>query len=549
MDVKPYLAPLVKWWKLIRAAALIAGGFTLLLVIFQGQVYESRTTLLIGQSINSPNPSTSQFNLEQELAKIYADMALREPVRRAAMEATGLSRLPEYSVTALPSTQLVEIVVRDTDRIRAQTVATELARQLILRAPTNAGGSAPGRQEFVDQQLTRLQSDMTSTQSEIDALRVVLGGLRGAREIADTERQIAALDDKLRSLQSNFASLQAGSPRGAINTLTVIEPAEIGTRAKGTNRFFSVLLAMILGAGLATAAAYALDMLDRRVIHTGEALRILGWPLLAELEELPTGTDVSSYLAEHPQSTLANAYRSVKTNLELQGVGDGVKTILVTGPSVMEGKTTVARNLAATFAHAGRKVILIDADTQRASANSHSSKGLSNLLMEGGDPKACLVPSGIEKLALLPAGENPRAATDRMEPAALRRILEGLRGIADLIVLDGPPAFISDTLSLAVSVQGIVAVVRLGTSPWEAMTNMRRQFEGAHANILGLVVNGISARPAYYYGYYAQSAPPSRFDALRGYWQRAQAGWEQLRSRLPHRRLKNDRREPTAPTL
>src|SRR3972149_3203447 len=102
MEIGSLLAPLGKWWRLIGLAALIAAVSTLVGSLVQPKIYVSRTTLIIGQSINNPNPSSAQFNLEQELAKIYADMGSREPVRQATMEALGLEWLPGYLVKALP---------------------------------------------------------------------------------------------------------------------------------------------------------------------------------------------------------------------------------------------------------------------------------------------------------------------------------------------------------------------------------------------------------------------------------------------------------------
>jgi len=89
MNLDLYFTPILKWWKLIMIAALIAGISTAITLLSQPSVYEARTTLMIGQSITSPNPSSVQFYLEQDLARIYADMGAREPIRRAAMSDGG----------------------------------------------------------------------------------------------------------------------------------------------------------------------------------------------------------------------------------------------------------------------------------------------------------------------------------------------------------------------------------------------------------------------------------------------------------------------------
>ena len=109
---------------------------------------------MIGRGfLNDPNPNNSQFYLSQQLAGLYADMALRQPVRTAAMEALSMTWLPDYRVQPIPNTQLLEVTVTDTDPLRAQVVANEIARQLILQGPNASSTEEVERQQFVKLQL------------------------------------------------------------------------------------------------------------------------------------------------------------------------------------------------------------------------------------------------------------------------------------------------------------------------------------------------------------------------------------------------------------
>ncbi len=507
MDLSVYLAPLLKWWRLVVVAAVIAGVSTLVATLFQPAVYNSRTTLIVGQSISNPNPSSPQFYLEQELAKIYADIGVREPLRRATMEALGMDWLPAYAVRALPNTQLIEVAVTDTNPVRAQAVAAELANQLVRRTPADLIPEDQDRSTFVDDQLSRMQQDIQSTQDEISALQTRLGELSGAREIADVERQIAGLQDKLRSLQGTYASLVSGTPRGAVNSLSVVEPAEVPVRSSGPNRMLNVLLAVALGACVAGAGAYLIEYLDRRVNHASEVQHLLGWPILAEVGQIPAGVNPSTYLYDQPDTMIADSFRALRASLESAGLGSRMKTVLVTGPSPAEGKSTVALNLALTMAMAGKRTVLIDGDSHRPQPIYRDKKGLSDLLLNGGDPADHLINPYPGELAVLPAGLTPLKAAGLLSLANLRIILDGLEPIAEVIVIDGPPAFVSDALVLAGAVDGVLTVVRLGHSPWEAVREMKARFESSPANVLGIVLNGIPRRPAFYQAYY--QAPPS----------------------------------------
>ena len=82
-----------------------------------------------------------------------------------------MDQLPEYIARALPNTQLIEITVNDIDPERAQTVANELAAQLILLSPISAQSKEPGRQEFVHQLLNNLEAQIQETEAEIEKLQ------------------------------------------------------------------------------------------------------------------------------------------------------------------------------------------------------------------------------------------------------------------------------------------------------------------------------------------------------------------------------------------
>ncbi|MCC6190126.1 MAG: polysaccharide biosynthesis tyrosine autokinase [Anaerolineales bacterium] len=513
MEIRTYIAPLLKWWWLVVAAALIAASTSFISTRNLPLTYQSRTTLIIGQSLNNPNPSGSQFALEQQLALIYADMARREPIRRATMEALGLSSLPDYVARTLPDTQLIEITVSDTDPVRAQAVAAELADQLILRAPTNVDPEDEERQAFVNEQLADLQNDIEVTKGQIEDLNAELGGLSSAQQIADTERQLNALETKLRTLQSNYASLLANTQTGASNSLSVVEPAEIPTGPIGSNREVTVLLATALGGLLAVAGAFVIEAVDLTIKSVDDVTRLLNWPLMAEIPKLPAGRNASTYVADHPLSSVADAFRTLRTNLEVAGVGEETKTLLVTSAALGEGKSTVAANLALTSAKLGKQVILVDADFHRSSLGFDNQKGLSDLLVDGGHPAEHLSNWQHPTLHVLSNGTRPANLTELLGAPAVGRIFSQLTEIADLVIVDGPPIEVSDSLALSVKADGVLVVARLQRTRRIQLARAKAQLERARARVLGVAVNGVAMRASYYNGYFDEGrdqAPASR---------------------------------------
>src|SRR3990170_3981068 len=153
MELKRIIVPFLRWWWLITIATLLAAISSFLATLRQPSVYQASTILIVGRAIMDPNPSNNEFFLGQQLAANYAEIAKRDPVRNATKQALGLAWLPNYVARVTPNSQFIEISVTDTIPARAQAVANELARQLILRGPTSTQAEEQDRREFVNRQL------------------------------------------------------------------------------------------------------------------------------------------------------------------------------------------------------------------------------------------------------------------------------------------------------------------------------------------------------------------------------------------------------------
>ena len=257
-DLRGCLIPLRKWWWLIVAASVVATLGSFWATRQQAPIYRTRVTVMVGSAIENPNPNGNEFWLTQQLATTYADIVMRDPVRNGVMAKLSLTWMPEYSARVVPSTQLVELTVTDTDPQRAQAVANELANQLILISPTAPGREDQQRQQFISQQLSDLETNIQATQDEIDRKQAGLATLFSAAQIEDTRAQIASMENKLATLQYNYAALLANTQQGALNSINIIEPAALPSAPVGPNKLATILLATAIGLVLATAPAYLL---------------------------------------------------------------------------------------------------------------------------------------------------------------------------------------------------------------------------------------------------------------------------------------------------
>jgi len=511
MDLKDLINPLRRWWWLLVAATTVAAVSSFVVAYQQPPVYQSRSTLMVGRTMSDPNPTGGEFYLNQQLASIYAEIGQRQPVVNDTKDALGLEELPEFNVRALPNSQLIEIRVNHTVPAWAQAVAATLANQLILQSPTAPQQEEQARQAFASEQLDYLEEKIPETQAEIATEQRELAGMVSARQIADSKQTIAALQDKLVTLQSNYAALLASTQQGAANTLSIIEPASLPTKPIGPNLALITMLAGSIGLVLASGGAYLLEYLDDTVKTSADAARELDVPVLSQIRQVKhpkNGRPEQVYVVERPHSPEAEAFRSLKANLELAIGGDKLGSVLVTSPGPQEGKTTVAVNLAAAMAQSGMKVVLLDADLRRSSVHRFlgipNQVGLTDVLHDlQGFEKAQQIWRR-DNLAVITSGRSTSDGEELLISEAMARLLWELEGLYDAVVINGSPFLMAHTLTLASRVKSVLVVVSSRQTRVPAARAMMEQLRRGGAHVIGAVLNRApqGSDPYGYYSYY-----------------------------------------------
>ncbi len=510
MELKEYIAPLRKWWWLLVAATLVATVASYLATRQQPPIYQSRTTLMVGRAIENPNPSGNDLWLTQQLASTYADIARRSPIKEATMAALGLTWLPEYNVRPVANTQLLEIAVVDTSPQRAQAVAAEIARQLMRQAPTGGDSQAQQRQAFIAAQLDDLEAKIKETQAEIDKKQQELTNLFSARQIADAQTQIAGLQSKLTTLQANYAALLANTQKGAVNTISVVEPASLPDEPIGPNKPMTILLAATIGLALAGAAAYLLEYLDDTLKNPDDVQKALGLTTLGAVPHIGDIEQSALVNLGSGQSAVAEAYRILRTNLQFAAVERPLHTLLITSPAPAEGKSLTAANLGVALAQAGRRVVVLDADLHRPRQHRlfglRNNIGLTSALLE---PRPALdgllQETSVPGLRVLTSGPLPPNAAELLGSSRMRDLLAELVADADIVLLDSPPATaLADATILSTQCDGVLLVLDCGVTRAEVARRALEALRRVNARLVGVLLNRMPLRGggSYYYYYY-----------------------------------------------
>lgn len=230
-----------------------------------------------------------------------------------------------------------------------------------------------------------------------------------------------------------------------------------------------------------------------------------------------------------PRSPAAEAYRTLRTNLQYTSLDRPLKTILVTSAVPGEGKTTIASNLAVAFAQSGKSVILVGADMRKPSVHQlfglPNRVGLSTVLTGHVRFEDALQKSRVAGLHVLSSGPIPPNPAELLGSQRMQEVLEALREKADIVIFDAPPVIaVADAIVMSRYLDGVLFVVSLKSTPREAVQAAKDQLEQVGANILGAVVNRMDSTSGYFYYYYIRGyhetdeavSQPSRWRGLFG---------------------------------
>jgi capsular exopolysaccharide synthesis family protein len=204
-----------------------------------------------------------------------------------------------------------------------------------------------------------------------------------------------------------------------------------------------------------------------------------------------------------PRSAAAEAYRTLRTNLQFSSVERPVKRLLLTSSGPDEGKSTTVANLAVVMAQAELRVVAVDCDLRRPSLHEvfglSNNEGLSSLFLTrpsvGGAAPAIqplLRQTAVAGLSVLTSGPLPPNPAELLGSARMDAILDALDQHADAVLLDSPPVVaVTDAAVLSAKVDGVLLVVGAGIVKRDLARKAKALLETVHANVLGIVVNNV----------------------------------------------------------
>jgi tyrosine-protein kinase Etk/Wzc len=343
---------------------------------------------------------------------------------------------------------------------------------------------------------------------------------RFQRTRESTEKLYTLIEQKYQEAVINEQS-QAGN-------VLVIDKARVPSEPSKPNRPLMLLVGLLIGFGLAFGYVLVRDYFDDKV-NTPEDIEkknvhVLAW--IPKVEELlgPSTNGTDFIIEKNPSSIPSESIRALRTRVQFSKLRkDKLKTIMVTSPAPQEGKSTIALNLAGSFAHSNKRTLLIDADLRKPRLHSvfkmEKEPGLVNYLFGEITYEKLISETYTRNLYLITSGTLAPNPSEVLDSAEMDDLINRVREEFDYIIIDTPPIVaVTDAEILARKVDGSILVVSSGKTEKNLLDLGLKLIKNDDSFLIGTVLNNFSSKSGYgsYYKYYYYYAPdgtkkPSKF--------------------------------------
>jgi capsular exopolysaccharide synthesis family protein len=400
--------------------------------------------------------------------------------------------------------RLAELRARYEDRhpqLQQQASKVEQILRELKREVGAAVDAAGMRVVEAERDEKKVQAEVLSLKQEglrISRLEIEYNRLR--RDSESLQKQHALLLN--RSKETGMAY------RLSLSNMKVLDYARLPKVPVSPRKRVAVAVALVVALLLGLLLSFGLDALDRTIKGPDDIEGSLGVPLLGRLPKV-AGKGVSDQLVRtQPRSSLAEAFRSLRTGLLFFGADRPLKTLLVTSSVAREGKTLCCASLGITFAQAGAKTLLVDCDLRRPrlamAFGLRQEPGLTSVLALDTDLSEAICETEVENLSVLPSGPLPPNPAELLGSETFRALLSRLSTEYERVIIDSPPAVpVTDAAVLSAAVDGVLLVVRQRQAQRDLVGRAVEHLSAVGAHLLGVVLNAVDEEERRYRQYYA----------------------------------------------
>lgn len=551
MTVKEYLQVLKRRWVVAFLIIILSSSSAVILGLRQVPEYEAISRFILYPQVATEGNAVAVLSEKQVYKGVatQSELLKSEAVAERVIERLGLKKVdpnirPDQlisKITITPTAEVLYVAALDSNPQLARDLANvfpevymEVEREHILDEATRSAKEFGERTTVLVAQLQEIESAMKSIAPE--STRFLL--LRAQRDTLLT--QIASIEQQRTSLLDQSPLKNGGLGK-------IIQYAAVPTEQKNSDPVRSGALGMMVGIPLALGLALLLEATSDTIKNREEAEKIVGAEMLGVIPLSPDWRSDTPYIVtkEAPYSAAAEAYRTLRINIDSRIPGDEGKHLLFTSPGMGEGKTLSTANLAVAFAESGRSVLLVSADLRRPRLHqlfgAEPGPGLSDVI-NGRETAEDVILEPSPNLYLLVSGTPEDRPDQLMSRTNFKEILgdivvphsrrdggtatirngdgQGSYGVKakpaptgehpeiieassqkprsvvgvqpDVVLLDAPSVLgAAEVSSMAPSVHGVVLVLHVGVTRRQAAARAAEQIRRAGGHIAGAVLVGV----------------------------------------------------------
>ena len=447
MELKDYIRVIRKRWQIIVAVTLVVLAGAALATALSPKVYEATTRLFVSTSGSSDSSALlSGSNFTQQRVKSYADV--------------------------ITTPNVLDPVIKE---LQLNTTAAKLGDQITATVP-------------LDTVLIEVAVQNTNP--------------RVAAEVAD------AVGRQFTSTVADLESVNKGQPSPV--KVTVVSAPTVPTTPISPKPVRNLALGVVLGLLLGLGLALLRDLLDTTIKNEKDCSEVTDSTVIGGIAFDPDASKNPLIVQADPHSPRAEAFRTLRTNLQFVDAANHPRSIVFTSSVPDEGKTTTTANLAITMAAGGARICVVEGDLRRPRLLEYmgmdGSRGLTNVLIGQAGLEDVLQQFADSSVYVVGAGSVPPNPSELLGSAAMIETLRELESRFDVVIIDTPPLLpVTDAAVLSTIAGGTVVVVGAGRVDRDHLAKSLQSLEAVNGRLLGLVLNMIPTKgtDAYYYSGYA----------------------------------------------
>ena len=368
--------------------------------------------------------------------------------------------------------------------------------------------------QAVDGFLLGLDARVESSRARLESLEKEVEQAR-TNDIAKAEQSRPYFDAKhnleelqrfrqILTMKIAAESIDAALPKTAM--VEIIDKARPGLHPVRPDKFRNIVLGVVIGLVVGVGLAFFIEYLDTSVKTIDDVERSLQAPVLGVIPQ-----NVGLLVDEGAESPHAEAYRVLRTNLLFSRKNDKLNTVAIVSAGAGEGKSTTVFNLAAVFAQAGQRTLMVDSDLRRPTLHKMlgvtNNLGLTKYLLKQNTLEQVIQTTAVPSLDFMASGKLPSSSLGILSSAQMKALVGELKQRYDFIFFDSPPIMgVSDASILASGVDISLQIIQYRRYPQPMNIRAKQLIEKVGGNLIGIVLNNInmSQDESYYYysGYY-----------------------------------------------